>query len=57
MKTILFMERNELPRETFSLGNAEIKCLILLYGEGDRFGLGKKRGGRKGEGFYSLKYI
>lgn len=57
MKTILLMERNELPRETFSLGNAEIKCLILLYGEGDRFGLGKKRGGRKGEGFYSLKYI
>lgn len=45
------METNELPSETFSLANVEVKCLIALYGEGVHFGLGNKREGEKMKAF------
>lgn len=43
LQSILIMETNEFPSETFNLGNVEINCLISLYGKGVHFGLGKKR--------------
>jgi len=51
LQSILLMDTNKMPSETFSSGNIKIKCLISLYGEGVHFGLGKRRRGEKMKAF------
>lgn len=56
LQGILMMETNELPSETFNLGNAETKCLIPYMGRVFISVWGRKRR-EKSWVFYSIKYI